>query len=86
MIVRLKATGNAPILKQQVFKISANSLFEKVVLYIRKELGLNKGEGLYVYVNSAFCPCLDEPIGNLVDCFGTQGQLVVNYALVMAWG
>lgn len=100
VIVRLKATGNAPILKQQVyiklikvFKLSSGNKFGKLVTFIRKELGLNQ-EQLYCYVNSAFMPGLDDILGiwqaNLGDLdklFGLDSQgLIVNYSLSPAWG
>ena len=47
----LKATGDAPILKQNKFKISAHEKFEKVVSFLGAQLGKKQ---IFVYLNSAF--------------------------------
>mmetsp|Transcript_7215 Transcript_7215/g.12746 ORF Transcript_7215/g.12746 Transcript_7215/m.12746 type:complete len:188 (+) Transcript_7215:255-818(+) len=44
------------------------------------------GSSLFLYVNAAFVPSPDERIGDLFDCFGTRGELVVHYSLQEAWG
>lgn len=41
---------------------------------------------LFLYVNSAFVPSPDERLGDLFDCFGVRGELVVHYSLQEAWG
>jgi hypothetical protein len=38
VVVRFKATGNAPMMKQNKFKISANQKFQTVVDFLRKQL------------------------------------------------
>ncbi|KAI8928053.1 ubiquitin-like autophagy protein Apg12-domain-containing protein [Entophlyctis helioformis] len=86
VVVRLKAIGNAPILKQSVFKISTGSRFDKVILFLRKELGYRSHDSLFVYVNSAFAPAPDEVIGNLVRACAVDGSLIVNYSTTPAWG
>ncbi|OAJ42295.1 hypothetical protein BDEG_25764 [Batrachochytrium dendrobatidis JEL423] len=43
VVVRLKATGSAPILKQTVFKISSSSKFQNVIAFLRKELAYKQG-------------------------------------------
>ncbi|KAI8907282.1 ubiquitin-like protein Atg12 [Gorgonomyces haynaldii] len=84
VLIKLKAVGNAPILKQNVFKISKQSKFERVVQYLRKEMQM-KDESLYCYINNAFCPSLDETIENLL-IFEVGGALQVSYSLMVAWG
>ena len=33
----------------------------------------------FTYINAAFAPAPDDTVGNLFKCFGTEGQLIVNY-------
>ncbi|KIK50838.1 hypothetical protein GYMLUDRAFT_136715, partial [Collybiopsis luxurians FD-317 M1] len=39
VIVRFKAIGNAPIMKQNFFKITSSNRFQAVIQFLRKELG-----------------------------------------------
>lgn len=83
VVVMFKSTGDAPILKQSKFKIGSGEKFAKVVNFLRKQL--NK-DSVFVYLNSAFTPDMDETVLTLVEGFGLDGKLVVNYALTPAWG
>ncbi|XP_051119525.1 ubiquitin-like protein ATG12 [Andrographis paniculata] len=83
VVVHLRATGDAPILKQAKFKIAGTDKFVKVIDFLRRQL---HRETLFVYVNSAFSPNPDELISDLYNNFGIDGKLVVNYACSMAWG
>lgn len=65
VVVRFKAVGSAPQLQREVRKISAAQKFEAVVSHLRKALRVAPHEGLFLYVNSAFAPALDEVVGNL---------------------
>jgi ubiquitin-like protein ATG12 len=65
VLIRFKAVGSAPHLQREVRKISATQKFEAVVAHLRKALRLQGTEGLFLYVNSAFAPALDEIVGNL---------------------
>lgn len=65
VVVRFKAVGSATQLSREVRKISAAQKFEAVVAFLRKALGVAPTEGLFLYVNSAFAPALDEVVGNL---------------------
>lgn len=88
VIIRLKATGNAPILKQQVFKLSSLNKFQKVSLFIRKALTLSDSDSLYCYINSSFIPSNEDLLGDLDHLFGMENNqgMIVNYALNPAWG
>ncbi|KAI9504531.1 Ubiquitin-like protein [Coemansia spiralis] len=86
VVVRFRSTGNAPILKKSVYKISSAQRFHALIIFLRKELGYKTTEPLFVYVNSAFSPAPDETVYNLVRCFGLDGQLTINYATTPAWG
>ncbi|TKA54209.1 hypothetical protein B0A53_03586 [Rhodotorula sp. CCFEE 5036] len=87
VVVRFKATGNAPIMKQNFYKITASNQFRTVTAFLRKELGWKPSDPLYlqlmlqfVYINSAFAPALDD------TSFGTENHLLVNYSSTQAWG
>lgn len=54
VVVHLRATGNAQILKQNKFKISDKEKFQTVIDYLRKILKYKGTEPLFLYVNSAF--------------------------------
>ncbi|XP_010917174.1 ubiquitin-like protein ATG12 isoform X2 [Elaeis guineensis] len=88
VVVHLRATGDAPILKQTKFKIAGNDNFCKVIEFLRRQL---RRDTLFVYVNSAFSPNPDELVIDLYNIFAlwslyTCDKLVVNYASSMAWG
>lgn len=84
VVVLFRATGDAPILKHSKVKISGDQKFGKVIEFLKRQV---KRDTLFVYVNSAFAPSPDERVADLFRNFSTDGkQLVVNYALTMAWG
>lgn len=87
VVVRFKAVGSAPPLAQDVCKISAARRFEEVVRYLRRKLRCRDTDSVFLYVNSAFAPSLDEVVGNLHQCFKSgQDQLVVAYSMTPAFG
>ncbi|KAI2627047.1 ubiquitin-like autophagy protein Apg12 [Hypomontagnella submonticulosa] len=87
ILVRFKAVASAPQLKREVRRISASQKFEAVVSHLRKALRLNPTDGLFLYVNSAFAPALDEIVGNLHRCFkDSNDQLIVVYSITPAFG
>jgi ubiquitin-like protein ATG12 len=49
VVVRFKAVGNAPIMKQNFFKITASNRFQAVVQFLRKELGWKPSDPLVRY-------------------------------------
>lgn len=65
VVVKFKPVGSAPGLAQDVCKISAERRFEEVVRYLRRKLRCRDDESVFLYVNSAFAPSLDEIVGNL---------------------
>ncbi|KAI9305523.1 ubiquitin-like autophagy protein Apg12-domain-containing protein [Cunninghamella echinulata] len=86
VIVRFCAIGNAPILKQSYYKITASNKFHTVIQFLRKELKYQGSDPLFLYINSAFSPAPDEIVSNLYKCFGTGGHLIINYCTTAAWG
>lgn len=65
ILVRFKPVGAAPSLSREVCKISAAQKFEAVVAYLRRVLKVKDTDSVFLYVNSAFAPSLDEIVGNL---------------------
>jgi ubiquitin-like protein ATG12 len=90
--VHLVAVGSAPILKKSKFLMNADDRFAVAIAFLRKVLKLSSGTGsvaassLFLYVNAAFVPSPEDRVGDLYDCFGTRGELVVHYSLQEAWG
>jgi hypothetical protein len=55
VVVRFKAVGNAPIMKQNFYKITASNRFQAVIQFLRKELGWQPTDPLvrvpvYIYL------------------------------------
>ncbi|KAF9531353.1 ubiquitin-like autophagy protein Apg12-domain-containing protein [Crepidotus variabilis] len=86
IIVRFKGVGNAPIMKQNMYKISAQNRFQAVIQFLRKELGWPAGDPLFLYINSTFSPAPDDTVLNLYKSFATESFLIVNYSTTPAWG
>jgi len=86
VVVRFKGVGNAPIMKQNMYKITATNRFQAVIQFLRKELGWQSGEPLFLYINSTFSPAPDDTVLNLFKSFSTEGYLIVNYSTTPAWG
>ncbi|KAF8154743.1 ubiquitin-like autophagy protein Apg12-domain-containing protein [Crassisporium funariophilum] len=86
VVVRFKGVGNAPIMKQNMYKITATNRFQAVIQFLRKELGWQNGEPLFLYINSTFSPAPDDTVLNLFKSFSTEGYLIVNYSTTPAWG
>ena len=98
--VHLVAVGSAPILKKSKFLMNANDQFGVANTFLRKILKLQQStttttpsaasppssSSLFLYINAAFVPSPDERIGDLYDCFGIRGELVIHYSLQEAWG
>lgn len=86
VVVRFKGVGNAPIMKQNMYKITATNRFQAVIQFLRKELGWQSGESLFLYINSTFSPAPDDTVLSLYKSFSTEGYLIVNYSTTPAWG
>jgi hypothetical protein len=83
VVVRFKAVGNAPIMKQNFYKITASNRFQAVIQFLRKELGWKSSDPLFTYINLAFSPAPDDTVSNLFRSFATDNHLIVNYRCVM---
>jgi len=86
--IRLKAVGNAPILKQKKFYIGSNERVSVLRTFLQKQLKLANDSDLFLYCNSAFAPTLDQTIGELHESFKehTTQDLIIDYGTVGAYG
>lgn len=48
VIVRFKATGNAPVLQNTYAKITAGQKFQAVIKYLRTQLGFSASDSLVI--------------------------------------
>ena len=46
VVVRFKAVGNAPIMKQNFFRVTVSNHFQAVIQFLRRELGWKVGDPL----------------------------------------
>ncbi|RSH84960.1 Ubiquitin-like protein [Apiotrichum porosum] len=86
IVVRFKSIGSAPIMKNNVFKVTAGNKFQAVIVFLRGQLGIKASDSLFTYINGAFAPTPDDTVGSLFECFGTDNHLIVNYSNTQAWG
>ena len=91
--VHFVAVGNAPILKKSKFLMNQDDEFGIAISFLRRLLKLSdstenaaSAPPLFLYVNAAFVPSADQRMGDLLDCFGVRGELVLHYSLMEAWG
>ncbi|EXX75816.1 hypothetical protein RirG_038670 [Rhizophagus irregularis DAOM 197198w] len=49
VIVRFRAIGNAPILKQNLYKINASNKFQAVIQFLRRELNYKASDPLCIF-------------------------------------
>ncbi|XP_015172783.1 PREDICTED: autophagy protein 12-like [Polistes dominula] len=84
--ILLKATGNAPIMKQKKWSVNQDYQIGKVSDFLRKYLKLDPSERLFLYVNQTFAPAPDQTLKNLYDCYGADGKLIIHYCKSPAWG
>jgi ubiquitin-like protein ATG12 len=88
--VHFVPVGNAPLLKKSKFLISSTDEFGIATVFLRKLLKLTSDTTgrvapLFLYIHS-FVPSADQRMGDLMNCFGVRGELVVHYSLMEAWG
>ncbi|XP_012348606.1 autophagy protein 12-like isoform X1 [Apis florea] len=84
--ILLKATGNAPIMKQKKWSVSQDYCIGRISDFIRRYLKLDSNEKLFLYVNQTFAPAPDQALKNLYDCYGADGKLILHYCKSQAWG
>jgi len=86
VVVVFKAIGNAPIMRKNLYRVTAANQFQVVIQFLRKQLGWKAGDPLFTYINQSFCPTPDDTVSNLFKLFRTDGHLIVNYSTTAAWG
>ncbi|KZC13748.1 Ubiquitin-like protein ATG12 [Dufourea novaeangliae] len=84
--ILLKATGNAPIMKQKKWSVSQDFCIGRISDFVRRYLKLDSNEKLFLYVNQTFAPAPDQAVKNLYDCYGADGKLILHYCKSQAWG
>ncbi|XP_066601361.1 autophagy protein 12-like [Prorops nasuta] len=84
--ILLKATANAPIMKQKKWSVSQDFTIARVSGFMRKYLKLESNEQLFLYINQTFAPAPDQTVKNLYECYGTDGKLIIHYCKSHAWG
>jgi hypothetical protein len=56
VVVRFKAVGNAPIMKQNFYKITTSNRFQAVIQFLRKELSWKAGDPLVsLLLSRSYC-------------------------------
>ena len=88
IVFYLRPAGSAPILRRKKWVVPRSKTFASLSAFLIKHMQLNPEEQkhIFLYVNQAFAPSLDTTIGAVHDCFHTEGNLVLNYSLMPAWG
>jgi len=77
----------APQLAKTVFKIAGDKKLSTIINNVKKELGLQKSDSLYLFLRGSFAPAPDEQVYDLYRNFGDgAGKLVIHYSLNQAWG
>ncbi|KAF2116158.1 ubiquitin-like autophagy protein Apg12-domain-containing protein [Lophiotrema nucula] len=84
--IRLQPISGAPALKQKVFLLTSSQRFEVIITHLRKKLKVKPHESVHCYVGNVFSPSLDEVVINLWNCFKSNDELVVGYAMTPAFG
>ena len=62
MVVRFKSIGSAPIMKNNVFKVTAGNKFQAVIVFLRSQLGLKVGDPLVCRLSLPVSPLSRRPI------------------------
>ena len=87
VVVLFKATGDAPILRQNKVKVRADATFAELLAHLTKS---TRAERAFAYLGAAFAPRYDATVGALCDGYGERndegGKLVVFYSTTPAWG
>eukprot|EP00658_Telonema_sp_P-2_P028522 TRINITY_DN21842_c0_g1_i2.p2 TRINITY_DN21842_c0_g1~~TRINITY_DN21842_c0_g1_i2.p2 ORF type:complete len:119 (-),score=29.27 TRINITY_DN21842_c0_g1_i2:390-746(-) len=87
VIISLNAVGDAPILRQKVFKTGEHKTFATVLAHLCKQLQLDPAkDSVYVFCNKSFIPNPDHIVGDLARSYHSDGRLHLYYATNAAWG
>lgn len=85
VVIQFKASGNAPVLRQNKVKISSTQCFKMINSFLRKQLNLKPSESIFLYVNSRFTPTPDESISNLYKVFMILfiDSMMINFSVLV---
>eukprot|EP00299_Pterocystis_sp_00344_P006357 c1817_g1_i1.p1 GENE.c1817_g1_i1~~c1817_g1_i1.p1 ORF type:complete len:132 (+),score=29.53 c1817_g1_i1:27-422(+) len=86
VVVLFEPAGNAPKLKQTLFKMNADGAFQTIIEFLRRQLRCKPTDSLFLFCNGSFAPTPDALVADVAQCFPSKGRLVVNYCLTPAWG
>ncbi|CAF1089290.1 unnamed protein product [Adineta steineri] len=86
VVLLLKPAGGAPMLKRERWALPNSSTVSDIVMFLKDHMKLDPQQQLFLYVKQSFAPSLDSTIGLVSNCFGSDGMLVLHYALTQAWG
>ena len=89
VVILFKATGDAPIVKQNKVRVRADAAFASVVAHLNKLLKVSSSSGnagAFTYLGASFTPEYAQRVGALCDAYGDGRQLVVFYSTTPAWG
>ncbi|XP_067946168.1 ubiquitin-like protein ATG12 [Watersipora subatra] len=86
IIVLLRPAGSTPTLSKAKWSVPRDKTIGSIILFVKKILKMDSSKSLFVYVKQTFAPSADVEVGKLLDCFGSDGQLVLHYCLTEAWG
>ncbi|CAM9161566.1 unnamed protein product [Phaeothamnion confervicola] len=98
--IHLEPVANAPILKQNRFRVPCGWTAQELAASLRNQLKIASSAPLvgfvqclfffssidFLYVNGAFEPSGDQQLSDLHACFHRKNELLVYYSIVEAWG
>lgn len=82
--IRFKALGSLASVTPHTVSIDRDRPFVHLVIFLQKKLSISTE--LWCYIGNAFQPDQSTPVGQLWDLYQQDGQLVVVYSPVVAFG
>lgn len=87
IIIFFKSIGSASALKQQRYSINSSKTIYDIENTLKKAIGLQQHEGMFLYIGAGFCPTKDQSLKELYECFKTSSnELVISYGIQECWG
>ncbi|XP_065826618.1 ubiquitin-like protein ATG12 [Oscarella lobularis] len=84
--VLLRPAADAPILKQKKYNVNRDKTAAWICSFLQRRIQCRQDEQVYLYVAQSFVPTPDQTVGNMYECFGSDGKLVLHYCKSQAWG
>eukprot|EP00745_Piridium_sociabile_P005740 TRINITY_DN136157_c0_g1_i3.p1 TRINITY_DN136157_c0_g1~~TRINITY_DN136157_c0_g1_i3.p1 ORF type:complete len:116 (-),score=5.31 TRINITY_DN136157_c0_g1_i3:10-357(-) len=84
LLVELRPIGNAPILKQSVFRVNGNETFSELAEQIKPWL---KKDSIHLYLSNQFEPTPDDSLGDIFKCYkrNSSDTLQIGYSMTPAF-